>query len=133
MDRRPSGCTRRTHRPSSSSSWQRSRPSTEASIDLAEGGGSAALASPPVANRRGNEGPAEAYAGFGGKVEQTFAGSEPWWPPRPTAPRGAPNVVIVLADDLGFSDLSCYGSEIATPEIDALAAMGVRFTDFHVA
>jgi arylsulfatase len=42
-------------------------------------------------------------------------------------------VVIVLADDLGFSDLSCYGSEIATPEIDALAAMGIRFTDFHVA
>ena len=48
------------------------------------------------------------------------------------APHGAPNVVIVLADDLGYSDLGCYGSEIATPEIDAARGDGIRFTDFHV-
>ncbi len=42
-----------------------------------------------------------------------------------------PNVVIVLADDLGFSDLGCYGSEIQTPRLDALAAGGVRFTSFY--
>ena len=42
-----------------------------------------------------------------------------------------PNVVIVLADDLGYSDLGCYGSEIQTPRLDALAAGGVRFTSFY--
>lgn len=42
-----------------------------------------------------------------------------------------PNIVIILADDLGFSDLGCYGGEIATPNIDRLAAEGVRFSQFY--
>lgn len=42
-----------------------------------------------------------------------------------------PNIVLILADDLGFSDIGCYGSEIATPNIDRLAAQGVRFTQFY--
>ena len=42
-----------------------------------------------------------------------------------------PNVVIILADDLGFSDLGCYGGEIATPNLDGLAAGGLRFTQFY--
>ncbi len=42
-----------------------------------------------------------------------------------------PNIVIVLADDMGYSDLGCYGSEIATPNIDRLAAGGLRFTQFY--
>ena len=42
-----------------------------------------------------------------------------------------PNVLIILADDMGFSDAGCYGSEIHTPNIDKLAAGGIRFTDFH--
>ncbi len=42
-----------------------------------------------------------------------------------------PNVVLILADDMGFSDLGCYGSEIATPNLDALAAGGVRFTQVY--
>ena len=42
-----------------------------------------------------------------------------------------PNVLIVLVDDMGFSDLGCYGSEIATPNMDKLAANGVRFTQFY--
>lgn len=42
-----------------------------------------------------------------------------------------PNVLLVMADDLGFSDLGCYGGEIETPVLDALAAKGVRFTQFY--
>jgi arylsulfatase len=42
-----------------------------------------------------------------------------------------PNVIVILVDDLGFSDFGCYGSEIPTPNIDALAAGGVRFTQFY--
>lgn len=44
-----------------------------------------------------------------------------------------PNILILLADDMGYSDVGAYGSEIRTPAIDALAATGVKFTNFHVA
>ncbi len=49
------------------------------------------------------------------------------------AAEARPNVLLILADDLGFGDLSCYGSEIPTPHLDALAARGVRFTQFYSA
>ena len=42
-----------------------------------------------------------------------------------------PNIVFILADDMGFSDLGCYGGEIATPNLDGLAADGLRFTQFY--
>src|SRR5882724_7355597 len=42
-----------------------------------------------------------------------------------------PNIVIILADDLGYSDLGCFGGEIATPNLDRLAAKGVRLTQFY--
>lgn len=50
-----------------------------------------------------------------------------------TAPAAAPrpDIVVILADDMGFSDLGCYGSEIPTPHLDALAAGGLRFTQFY--
>ena len=73
-----------------------------------------------------------AYDGFGGEVGRIFSTSEPEWPPIPTAPEGAPNVIVMLVDDLGFADVGCYGSEIDTPNIDALAAAGVRYANFHV-
>ena len=76
--------------------------------------------------------PAAPYAGFEGTVGKIFSTSEPHWPQPPTAPPGAPNVIVMMADDLGYSDLGCYGSEIDTPELDRLAAEGLRYTDFHV-
>jgi len=42
-----------------------------------------------------------------------------------------PNIMIILSDDMGFSDLGCYGGEIHTPNLDRLAANGVRFTQFY--
>ena len=42
-----------------------------------------------------------------------------------------PNIVLILADDMGFSDLGCYGSEISTPSLDKMAAGGMRFTQFY--
>ena len=49
------------------------------------------------------------------------------------APAGKPNVLLIVADDMGYSDLGCFGGEIKTPNIDALAARGLRGTDFYVA
>ena len=48
-----------------------------------------------------------------------------------TAAAKRPNIVVILADDMGFSDLGCYGGEIHTPNLDALASNGVRFTQFY--
>src|SRR6188472_706476 len=49
----------------------------------------------------------------------------------PAAAAPKPNIVFILADDLGYSDLGCYGGEIATPQLDQLAADGIRFTQFY--
>jgi arylsulfatase len=46
-------------------------------------------------------------------------------------PPGKPNILVILADDLGYSDLGCYGGEIATPQLDGLAKNGLRFTQFY--
>jgi len=57
------------------------------------------------------------------------AGAQESAEPKPATSR--PNFVLILADDLGFADLGCYGGSVATPHIDALAKKGVRLTDFH--
>ena len=44
-----------------------------------------------------------------------------------------PSFLLIVADDLGFSDVGCFGGEIHTPHIDSLAHHGLRFTDFHAA
>lgn len=50
-------------------------------------------------------------------------------PSRPAGER--PNILVIMADDMGFSDVGCYGSEISTPNLDALAAGGLRFSQFY--
>ncbi len=67
---------------------------------------------------------------FGGVIGRTVHESTPWWPEQKLK-KGSPNVVLVVLDDTGFAHLGCYGSAIATPNIDALAARGARFTNFH--
>jgi arylsulfatase len=68
---------------------------------------------------------------FGGRIGRDWRDSEPWWPPRPTPPAGAPNVLLIVLDDVGFAQLGCYGSDLSTPVIDGLAGRGVRLSNFH--
>ena len=65
------------------------------------------------------------------RIGRTRAESTPHWPAAPGRPPGAPNILVVLFDDVGFSDFGCYGSSIRTPHIDALAAKGLRYSGFH--
>lgn len=67
---------------------------------------------------------------FEGVIGRTVYESSPWW--RPTnVPSHAPNVVLIVLDDSGFAHFGCYGSSISTPNIDRLAAGGLRYTNFH--
>ncbi|MCU1453645.1 MAG: arylsulfatase family protein [Acidimicrobiales bacterium] len=68
---------------------------------------------------------------FEGTIGRTFDDSTPWWPALPSAPEGAPNVVVVLLDDVGYGQFGCFGSDIATPTFDRLAAHGRRYGNFH--
>ena len=70
-------------------------------------------------------------ASFGGTVGKTIADSKPWWPQASRGPSGAPNILVILFDDVGFSDFGCYGSPIKTPTIDRLASEGLRYSGFH--
>ncbi|MEV5542142.1 arylsulfatase [Saccharopolyspora shandongensis] len=69
---------------------------------------------------------------FSGQVGRTVADSTPWWPEQVGGGARRPNVVTVILDDTGWSDLGCFGSEIATPVIDRLAGNGLRYNNFHV-
>ncbi len=68
---------------------------------------------------------------FKGKIGPTVADSVPDFGSPPQPRTGAPNVVYILLDDVGFADLGCYGSEIETPHIDQLASTGLRYNNFH--
>jgi arylsulfatase A-like enzyme len=68
---------------------------------------------------------------FSGVIGRTVDESTPAWPRPLRAAEGAPNVVIIVLDDTGFGQLGCYGSPIATPNIDALAAGGLRYNNMH--
>jgi len=68
---------------------------------------------------------------FAGTVGRTFEESEAAWPPLDRAPDGAPNIVMVLLDDVGYAQFGCYGSDIATPTFDRMAAEGLRYSNFH--
>jgi arylsulfatase A-like enzyme len=71
------------------------------------------------------------WSQFGGVIGRYRNESTPWWPEPVRAPEGAPNVLIVLLDDVGFAQLGCFGSDIDTPTFDRLAENGLRYTNFH--
>ena len=68
---------------------------------------------------------------FKGRIGRYHWESEPWWSPDPKPPTGAPNVLLVVLDDVGYAQLGCFGSDIDTPTIDGLAATGLRYANFH--
>ncbi len=68
---------------------------------------------------------------FPGVIERTPERSQPAWPAPKRAREGAPNVLFIVLDDTGFGQLGCYGSPIHTPNIDKLAANGLRFGNMH--
>jgi arylsulfatase A-like enzyme len=68
---------------------------------------------------------------FGGRIGTSWRDSEPWWPPVATPSAGAPNVLLIVLDDVGYAQLGCYGSDVGTPVLDDLAAGGVRLANFH--
>jgi arylsulfatase A-like enzyme len=68
---------------------------------------------------------------FAGTIAPYHWDAVPHWPDRPRPPDGAPNVVVVVLDDVGFAQLGCFGSDIATPHVDQLAERGLRYTNFH--
>jgi len=70
-------------------------------------------------------------ADFPGRIGRTLADSKEVWPQNPRAPEGAPNVIYVLLDDVGFGAASTFGGLINTPNFDTLANQGLRFTNFH--
>ena len=70
---------------------------------------------------------------FGGVVNVDIRDSVPDWSPfqPPKAPEGAPNVVYIVLDDVGFSAMACYGGPVETPNIDRVVAAGLRYTQWH--
>jgi arylsulfatase len=74
---------------------------------------------------------ARGYEGFAGFAAEVSSQSVPAWPPPTRAPQDAPNVVLMLVDDMGFSDIGPFGGEISTPHLDRLAEVGYRFTNYH--
>jgi arylsulfatase len=75
--------------------------------------------------------PAGAATEFKGKIAKRYADSEEWWPEPTRPPEGAPNVIIFLLDDTGFGQIGSFGGLTETPNIDALAANGLRYNNFH--
>lgn len=69
---------------------------------------------------------------FAGTIGRTYRESTPHWTKAAQPAQGSPNIVFIVLDDVGFSDIGCYGSEISTPTIDSLAHGGVRYNNFHV-
>jgi arylsulfatase A-like enzyme len=71
-------------------------------------------------------------APFKGKIDPSRDKSSPDWPQRPAARKGAPNVVLILLDDVGYGATSTFGGPVPTPALDQLAASGLRYNRFHV-
>lgn len=68
---------------------------------------------------------------FGGVIKQTAPESTPYWQPRIAPPKSAPNVLLIITDDVGYGAPSTFGGVIPTPTLDRIANEGLRYTNFH--
>ena len=68
---------------------------------------------------------------FGGEINLNAAQSKPCWSPTVVPPKGAPNILLIMTDDVGFAAPSTFGGVIPTPALDRIAAAGLRYTNFH--
>ena len=68
---------------------------------------------------------------FQGDINLNAAQSKPAWPARVVPPKGAPNILLIMTDDVGFGAPSTFGGVIPTPTLDSIAANGLRYTNFH--
>jgi len=68
---------------------------------------------------------------FGGVIKESAKDSSPWWAPQVVPPQGAPNVLLIMTDDMGYGVSSAFGGVIPTPTIERVAKAGLRYTHFH--
>jgi arylsulfatase len=68
---------------------------------------------------------------FGGIIQERASESKAWWPPRVVPPKGAPNILLIMTDDVGFGAPGTFGGVIPTPALDRIAKAGLRYTQFH--
>ena len=68
---------------------------------------------------------------FGGVIREKASESTPWWAPRVVPPKGAPNVLLMMTDDVGFGAPGTFGGVVPTPALDRIANAGLRYTNFH--
>jgi len=68
---------------------------------------------------------------FGGRIETDANKSKPYWPARIAPPKDAPNILLIMTDDVGFGAPGTFGGVIPTPTMDRVAAEGLRYTNFH--
>ncbi|MGI9284583.1 MAG: arylsulfatase [Pseudomonadales bacterium] len=69
---------------------------------------------------------------FKGKIEMRLDASTPDWPEAVKAPKGAPNVLLIMGDDIGFGHMGSFGGPAETPNFDRIAEQGLRFNNFHM-
>jgi arylsulfatase A-like enzyme len=68
---------------------------------------------------------------FGGVIKEKASESIAWWAPRVVPPKGAPNVLLIMTDDVGFGAPGTFGGVVPTPALDRIAVQGLRYTNFH--
>ena len=64
-------------------------------------------------------------------IKEKASESKAWWPPRVVPPKGAPNVLLIMTDNVGFGAPGTFGGVVPTPAMDRIAKNGLRYTNFH--